>query len=416
MKEYIYNILGILFMVLFVSCAGGIKHKENLKMNDSAWVIVPTEDFSNKQKDTVAIATFMAVGDIMVHRWQMQKAYVVSDSVFDFSPSFRYVKPVFDNADWVLGNLETTFAGKNNGRDSTVLGYSCFPYFNSPEAFAGALKYAGFDMVSTANNHTIDSYLSGVFNTLDVLDSVGIYHVGTYRNLIEKERFCLLDINGIKVGFLGCTYSLNGNSLKKENSFVVDEFRNYNEEKVERLCDKIKMIKEEGAEFVVVMVHFGTEYQKSPNKHQRSVAKAFAYSGADVILGSHPHILQPIEYLDFEIEGKKKRTLVAYSLGNFISSQVQRDSLLKDVGAIISFSVKKDAKGVALNELKVMPTYSYWRTQEIGVVPLISVYNNPKKYRFLRKRSIEQIQTSYQQTLNTLTQSFNNDYKIDSLG
>ncbi len=401
----------ILIMSLLFSCSGsGNSDRVAAEvLTDS----VPLAD--TLKEDSVKHAVFMAVGDIMVHRWQMQKAFDKKDSSFNFSGSFKYIKPFFDDADFVLGNLETTFAGKNKGRQNKVFGYSCFPYFNAPEEMASALKEAGFDLLSTANNHSLDSKFEGLCSTLNVLDSVGLHHLGTYRSQAENDSVRIFDINGIKTGFLACTYSLNGNTLKSEVAFSIDEFRRYDKGKLERLCGKIRRLKEAGAEFVIVLTHFGTEYQHEPNAKQKMAARMFAEAGADVIVGSHPHILQRIDYDSVTVDGKVKKVLVAYSLGNFISSQVQRGSLLKDVGAVMRFSVRKDSCGVALDGLKVLPTYSYWKYKEIGVVPLIAACNRPEDFRFLRKKSLMCIKTSYKQTFDVLSASFKDRCEVDSV-
>lgn len=371
--------------------------------------IIKTED------SIINYATIVAVGDIMVHRWQMQRALNVTDSTFDFSHSFQYIKPILDDADFAVGNLETTFAGKNQGRNNNIYGYSCFPYFNAPEAMADELKNAGFDLFSTANNHSLDSKLSGLRNTLDILDSVGLHHVGTYRNEEESDSLCIIPINDIKVGFIGCTQSLNGNRLKKSDDFSVDEFVKQDSAKIAALSEKIRKMKRKGADAVIAIVHFGTEYQLLPNRRQKQIAKAFAEAGADVILGSHPHILQNIEKYTINKEGKEKNVLVAYSLGNFISSQVQRDSLLKDVGAILKFRLKKSPDGISIDQLSAMPTYTYWTRQEIGVVPLIKAYHNRKAYPFLTQRGKRDIKNSKHQTLEILTVSIEEKYEIDTI-
>jgi poly-gamma-glutamate synthesis protein (capsule biosynthesis protein) len=407
-KKVIFKILcywGILLAVF--SCS----EKKSEPVQETA-----DEDSLISIEDTVvSYATIAAVGDVMVHRWQMQRAYNAADSSFDFTPSFKYVKPIIEDADFAIGNLETTFAGKNQGRTNAVYGYSCFPYFNAPEAMAVALKHTGFDLFSTANNHSLDTKISGLRHTLDILDSIGLYHVGTYRNLQESDSSCIIPINGIKVGFMGCTNSLNGNTLKSADAFSINEFRKQDSAKVAILCKKIKKLKEDGADAVIAIVHFGEEYQRKPNRRQKQTVKAFAEAGADVILGSHPHILQNLEWGTHTQEGKEKNVLVAYSMGNFISSQIQRDSILKDVGAILKFRIKKSREGIAIDQLSVMPTYSYWNSHEIGVVPLIKAYHDLKSYPCLTQRGRRDIKNSKQQTIDVLTSTLKNQYEIDTM-
>ena len=408
-KKEVFNILCYwsILLALF-SCSG--------KKSEPVQETTADEDSLISLEDTVvSYATIAAVGDVMVHRWQMQRAYNAADSSFDFTPSFKYVKPIIEDADFAIGNLETTFAGKNQGRTNAVYGYSCFPFFNAPEAMATALKDAGFDLFSTANNHSLDTKFSGLCHTLDILDSVGLYHVGTYRNLQESDSSCIIPINGIKVGFMGCTNSLNGNTLKSADAFSIDEFRKQDSAKVAILCEKIKKLKDKGADVVIAMVHFGEEYQRKPNRRQKQTVEAFAKAGADVILGSHPHILQNLEWHTVSQNGIEKNVLVAYSMGNFISSQIQRDSILKDVGAILKFRIKKSREGITIDQLSVMPTYSYWNSREIGVVPLIKAYHDLKSYPFLTQRGRRDIKRSKQQTIDVLTSTLKNQYEIDTV-
>ena len=242
-----------------------------------------------------------------------------------------------------------------------------------------------------------------------------MYHVGTYRNKEESDSLCIIPINDIKVGFIGCTQSLNGNRLKKSDDFSVDEFVKQDSAKIAALSEKIRKMKRKGADAVIAIVHFGSEYQLTPNRRQKQIAKAFAEAGADVILGSHPHILQNIEKYTIYKEGKEKNVIVAYSLGNFISSQIQRDSLLKDIGAILKFRLKKSQKGISIDQLSVLPTYTYWTRQEIGVVPLIKAYHNRKIYPFLTQRGVLNIKNSKQQTIEILTTSIEEKYEIDTI-
>ena len=407
-RVYLKTILCISILFSLISC---IKKDSNLP----PYKPENCEPIINSEESSVSYATIVAVGDIMVHRWQMQRALNIKDSTYDFSHSFKYVKSILEDADFAVGNLETTFAGKNHGRNNDIYGYSCFPYFNAPEAMADELKNAGFDLFSTANNHSLDSKLSGLYTTLDILDSVGLYHVGTYRSKEESDSLSIISINDIKVGFIGCTQSLNGNRLKKSDNFSVDEFVKQDSAKIAILCEKIRKMKRKKADVVIAIVHFGSEYQLTPNRRQKQIAKAFAEAGADVILGSHPHILQNIEKYTIYKEGKEKNVIVAYSLGNFISSQIQRDSLLKDIGAILKFRLKKSQKGISIDQLSVLPTYTYWTRQEIGVVPLIKAYHNRKIYPFLTQRGVLNIKNSKQQTIEILTTSIEEKYEIDTI-
>lgn len=368
------------------------KIESNEEIEDTSTVI--------PKKDTVYSLKISAVGDLMVHDYQILKAHRNDTDSFDFSPVFKQVQPYLDEADILLGNLETVFAGKDNGRSNKVLGYSSFPYFNSPNAFAETLAEVGFDLVTTANNHTLDAYPEGVVATLNLLDSLGIRHVGTARDSAEKQQLCLIEKNGILVGFSGYTYSLNGIRRPKDKPYLVNEFVNYDTIKIREMCDEIRRLKAAGADFVVSYVHIGTEYQKKPNVYQRKVADSLFHAGAHLILMSHPHILQKMGVLTSK--DSLQKSLVAYSLGNFISSQVGTESTFKDIGAILEVEVKKRKDTTSISAVSVIPTYSYWRKDHIGVLPVIKAHDTPDKVIKLRRKDTVKINKAYYHTLEVL--------------
>ncbi len=249
------------------------------------------------EHETIVIS---AVGDIMMHNTQLQAGYQPDVGTYDFSAFFQFVKPLLKSSDLVIGNLETTLAGK-------AAGYSGYPRFNSPEMLASNLKEAGLDVLTTANNHCLDKGYAGLVSTLDRLDETGLLHAGTARSQAEQDKTLLVDVKDIKLAILSYTYSTNGLNPPKHHAFAV----NYIDEDIIKTA--AKKAKEDGAQLVIVCLHFGEEYQNHPNSQQTSLAQALLSNGADVILGYHPHVLQPAFLMD--------NKLVIYSLGNFVSDQ-----------------------------------------------------------------------------------------------
>ena len=266
----------------------------------------------------------------MMHSTQIRAGYQPDTETYDFSSFFRLVKPHLEKAHFVIGNLETTL-GTNRAH------YGGYPRFNAPAVLAKNLKDAGFHLLTTANNHALDRGITGLQNTLQHLDEVGLLHTGTARSQEEKETILITEIESVKTAFLAYTYGTNGLQPPADYPFAV----NYINE--EEITEDIKKAREAGAQLIVLCLHFGQEYQNKPNQAQTALAQKFLQAGADIILGTHPHVLQPSQvcYLqstaetagdgegderqegsgDEEISGNGEKKFVSYSLGNFISDQ-----------------------------------------------------------------------------------------------
>lgn len=401
MNRYVASIIGWIFamVILLPACEGNSSSSGRISsITDDS--ITGGEDSSNTEPDPVRRIRISAVGDIMLHDYQMERAYRNDTDTFDFSPVFQHVLPYFDEADLLIGNLETVFAGKNKGRSKKCYGYSSFPYFNSPDCFAATLADAGFGWLATANNHTLDSYPEGVVKTLNLLDSLHIRHHGTARDSSEHEELCIIERNGIKVGLCSYTYSLNGIRLSPDQAYLVNEFRNYDTAKVKKMYQTIRRLKQANVDFTIAYIHCGTEYQRSPNLYQRQLADSLHKIGCDLILMSHPHILQRMAILTSK--DSLQKSLVAYSLGNFLSSQVRSRNIPKDIGAILEVDVEKNGSGTHICKVSVVPTYSYWRKNHIGVLPVIKAHDQPQNVISLYAKDKKRIDEAYNETLRTL--------------
>ncbi|MGO0062089.1 CapA family protein [Brevibacillus fluminis] len=287
--------------------------------------------------------TLMAVGDIMVHDQQLEAAWDPKAKTYRFDPFFAKIEPTLKQADLLLGNLETTMSGS----DQRFTGY---PMFNSPESLATTLKNVGFSAVTTANNHSLDRHELGVLRTIDNLDKVKLPHTGTFRTAEARNEPLILEKNGIKLGVLAYTYGTNGIKIPAGKPYLVNLID------PQLIRKDVARARELGADVVAVALHFGVEYQRQPNDAQRKAADLCFAAGADLILGSHPHVVQPYEWREIHNpDGSTRRGLVMYSLGNFISAQ-RWD--YKDVGAILKVVLKKtDPGSTVLAQAEVIPTY-----------------------------------------------------------
>lgn len=267
-------------------------------------------------------ATLAFCGDAMSHMPMTRDAYNESAGAYDYGPMLRFVKPLVEQADYAVVNLETTFAGGPN--------YSGFPTFNSPDALGTALRDAGFDLFGTANNHCMDQRYEGLSRTLDVLDELGVKHMGTYRS--EEERahtdgVVTADVNGIRIAFLAYTYGTNGIPVSSKHPGTVNLFTtDYMSDGVAldtaRLKADLETAQALEPDAVVVLMHWGVEYQRTPNEYQKAAADFLFENGADVVIGSHPHVLQTMEKRTLtDADGTARTGFVAWSLGNFMSAQ-----------------------------------------------------------------------------------------------
>lgn len=271
----------------------------------------------------------------------IRTSYDPASKTYSFKKIFTEVEPLLKDADFTVANLETTLSGPEKG-------YSGYPIFNSPAQLAYDMKDMGIDMVSTANNHCLDMGLKGLLTTLDNLDAAGLKHLGTYRSPGEKKEPMLVDIKGIKVGFINYTENTNGIPVPAGNSHAVNIINRDN------MLYEVQQLREK-ADIIVAIVHFGTEYQRSPNEFQKKLVKELFEGGADIVLGGHVHVVEPMEWQTVVRNGKETRCFVIYSLGNFVSNQNWRYS---DCGIILNMYITRDPGGEArLEKVDYVPAW-----------------------------------------------------------
>ena len=362
----------------------------------------------------VGRATITVGGDLMMHIPLINSGK--SSSGYDFTDIFRYVKETVSAADFAVANLETTLAGTGNGDK-----YSGFPRFNCPDALADAVKETGFDMLLTANNHSYDTNSYGFLRTQEVIRDRELMHLGTTENT-EDPRYQIVDINGIKVGMVCYTYGqIDENGQKWVNVLPVkksltEQINVFDYEKTDLFYEEIGgyigQMKENGAEQILVFIHWGNEYQLKQNSHQTSIAQNLCDLGADVIVGGHPHVIQPMEMLTSRTDSGHE-TLCIYSLGNLLSNQ-RRDQMdlstgHTEDGMLFTFTFVKYSDGsVYLESAEVLPTWvcvTYGSKRVYRILPLDKEIEDWAEAFSLSKDNLREAEKSYDRTMEILEES-----------
>lgn len=331
-------------------------------------------------ENAVSEATVAVVGDIMVHDTQLERAYNWETGEFDFSESFEMISEHLSKADYTIGNLETTFGPYDTWTEDAFQGYTGYPCFNTPAILATNLKDAGMDFVGTANNHTLDSRAEGIQSTIEVLDQVGLAHTGTFTEL-DAPRYSIQEVNGIRIAIMAYTYGANGFVLPEESKGYFNSFDDYDQSKIDQMYEDVKEVAAmDDVDLVSVMLHMGEEYQYTPSAKTQEVVDQLFASGCDIVLGSHPHVLEPFEVRTITNEdGTTRQGFVIYSLANFISSQyyTSETPVHKDVGVVMNMKLQKTgSQKPVITELSFLPTYCQWTTTSIRVIPIEHALNS----------------------------------------
>jgi poly-gamma-glutamate capsule biosynthesis protein CapA/YwtB (metallophosphatase superfamily) len=254
------------------------------------------------------VINLVATGDILMHNTVIASG--LHGDTYNFEHLYAPIKDLVTAGDYASVNLETALAGP-------ATGYTGYPLFNSPDSIATALQKAGFDLVVTANNHILDRGFPAAVRTMDVLRNAGLDTAGTHKSALEKQNYLIKDIRGVKVGYLAYSYSTNGIPVPADKPYFYDFLE------PSKIKADIKAIRPM-VDVLVLVLHWGVEYSPFPTEVQRQQAKDYFQTGADVILGSHPHVVQPMEIM--KINGQDK--FVIYSMGNSMGNQngVERNS------------------------------------------------------------------------------------------
>lgn len=286
--------------------------------------------------------SFSVVGDIMSHDLQISTAYNSECDCWDYKFCFENVKPYLESTDITIGNLETTLPG-----DRKL--FSGYPQFGTPDELIDALLWSGFNFLTLANNHSVDKGLSGIKRTRMIVEKKGIIPLGTFYSgdHFEKNFVTFYKKNQIVFAFLNFTYGTNG--IPVPYPTVINQIN------LEELRNQIEFAKKQSPDVIILLLHYGKEYQTSPNTYQKLIVNLALKEGVDIVLGGHPHVLQPFEKFNLKDKyGIEKERLIVWSLGNFVSNQLKENT---DGGMIFQFKIKKEEQKIKIFDLDYIPVY-----------------------------------------------------------
>lgn len=323
--------------------------------NNTSGSETSSEESEQAPEESFIHIRIAAAGDIMFHDTQLESAYDDTNKRYNFTSVFEDVKPILSAANMTIANFETTTAGPSRP-------YTGYPVFNSPDEVIDAIQYAGVDVLTTANNHSLDTGSEGLKRTVKTLREKGFDTVGTYDEKPDS-RVLIKDVDGIKLAILSYTESTNGLGSQYPRE-ELDAMLNLMEK--DKIIHDIQEAKKLEADFIITFMHWGEEYMEEPNDKQVEFAQMMAEEGVDLILGSHPHVIQKSEV----IETDGHQTFVVYSMGNFISNQRKEtlgsDRELTEDGIIINFDIRKNEQTneTTIENVEYVPTWVYRHKEE----------------------------------------------------
>lgn len=352
MKFYLKFVSSLLFLTLLLF--GCSSEKSVPKSNPSKPVKssnIPTK--LEEPKTITSTATVAAIGDILLHDSVYNAAATAIG--YDFKPMFSQVKGMLSEPDFLIANQESMPGGAE-------LGLSNYPMFNSPHEIVDALMDSGVDLFSQANNHTLDKGLRGIESAITYYEQKKVPYVGMYKSPEDQANLRIFEVNGIKLGVMAYTYGTNGIPVPQGKDYLVNLIDN---EKMKAEIERLKPV----SDVIIAVVHWGNEYQREPHASQKELAQFLSDNGVNIIFGSHPHVLQPMEWVT---SNTGLNTLCVYSLGNFISAQ-RND--YKDIGGMAEVKITKTQTGknstISYDDVNFYPTYvSKDKPTKYSVVPM----------------------------------------------
>ncbi|MDO5040864.1 MAG: CapA family protein [Peptoniphilus sp.] len=398
MKKVIYALVAIFFASLALAIGmyymGFPTGKDVAETNKAHELKKDTEEVQEPETHEVKI---WATGDIMYHMPLYKNNFNQEREEYDFSSYYRRVSEYLKGADLVVGNFESTV-----NPDRPLSGH---PMFNTPPEAIRYLKQSGFDILSTANNHCLDTGVEGVHSTIDAMDKAGIKHFGTY---VDNREPLIVEYNNIKIGFVSYSEIFNGlDPLVGDDQ--KDMISPLNEEVI---LKDLSELKNRGADYIICYPHWGVEYSRIPKEKQKYFNDFLIENGVDAVLGSHPHVVQPFETKEFE--GEEKFTI--YSMGNSISNQrikwIGRRGV--ESGVFVELNLEKTGDKTVLKSYKLFPTYVNRYIDERGVIQseVVLYYDlrEEGKYRdILSEGDKAFVDENYKETMEVLYSEVNHE-------
>ena len=356
-KIGLYILIAFLILVIVLLCLklNGSQEKEVVETKEKVITTIPT---TTKPKDSNKLSMVLA-GDCLIHRFVYTDASN-GDGTYSFSKMFTEIEDIIKDKDIAYYNQESNIGGK-------ALGLSAYPLFNSPEEIGDDMVKLGFNMVSLANNHTLDKGEKGVVNSVDFWKTKpGVYYSGQALSWEEREsNIKVLEKNGIKYAFFSYTTVTNGLNPPVGKEYLTNI---YSEAKVKEDLAKVK----DKVDFIIVAMHWGEEYTTYPSIGQKAIAQFLAKEGVNLVIGNHAHSIQPVEMIG--------DTLVFYALGNFISAQDTPDRL---TGTIVTLNANKTEEGkIVFTDVKADLIYTYFRGSSNFKIYPYTKLNNSLLYNY----------------------------------
>ncbi|MCX7654440.1 MAG: CapA family protein [Fervidobacterium sp.] len=318
-----------------------------------------------------AVVNFSFVGDVMFPKSILEM--FKTPSGYDFKPIFSEVKDIISSSDIAFCNLETTLGGPP---------YTGVPKFSSPDEVLEAIHWAGFDVVNVSNNHMLDTGTNGLRRTIQQVRNYGFTSVGG-RLSPDEPRYSIVEVNGVKISFAGFTFSTNGIPIQREYAYMFDYINDH------VVLSTVKQMRQ-NSDIVVVHFHFGVEFMRNPTKEQERIAKLCIENGADIVVGSHPHVLQRVDVVNYN--GKKK--VIAYSLGNFVSNMLEPYT---DVGVILNVSYDTEQGAIVVNPIITWRhRFSKNGKNSLRIIPVLDFVKKPDK--FITKTDLEALKKILENT------------------
>ena len=348
-----------------------IKNKliSSLKGEQPSSMSQPEQPENKEPEEIINKVSMLFTGDIMCHNTQFKDAY--SNGTYDFKYVFDDIKELLSSPDITVGNLETTFAGAEKG-------YSGYPQFNTPSELGSNLKEVGFDILTTSNNHSLDTGYNGLEKTLNTLDELSIRHTGTSRSEEEQNSILFYEANGMKIAFIAATYGTNGIAVPSSKPYCINLISK------DFLLSQIQKAKAGSPDTIVACMHWGEEYNTKYTTSQTEMADFLFENGVDIIIGNHPHVLEPMETRDITTtDGKNKKVFLVYSLGNFMSGQTQKNT---KTSVLLNLEISKSNKNEFINieNISYTPIYtssnSFKNYKILDINKAITEYKNGNKY------------------------------------
>ncbi len=392
----------LVFLLVLASLLAFVSLNDNwtdiINRDNGSEMQIPDEHVEDEiVEEKKTSATILAVGDVMFHTSQIRAAYRSDTQTYDFTDVFKYVKEHVESADLAIANFETVVYGGEKG----VSGY---PMFNSPVETIAALKNTGFDILNTNNNHALDQGKQGLINTIDNIESYGMKKIGTYKSR-EEDHILIEEVNGIKIAFLSYCYGYNG-----LEGFLTEEERSYMVSEIdeERIKNEILEAKSRGVDLISVIIHWGNEYQRGPSEYQLELGRKMVEWGANIVFGSHPHVIQKSEIIEHE----GKNNFIIYSMGNFISNQrkATMGNKYTEDGIMVKIHVEKDLNNGDTNiiDIEYLPTWvrKYEKNNKVKfeIIPIKDFLNNDELLSDLDSIERSRIKESYETTMEVMSE------------